>query len=232
MGPTMRDPVRAFCEAAVKAFDLPDPLVEFGSYQVAGQEALGNLRELFPGRAYVGCDMRAGPGVDRVEDVSAPSFRDGEVGTALCFETLEHVFEVRRAFDALARILRPGGVLVASAPFHFHVHAHPDDYWRLTPSAWRRLLQPYALRVVAALGPEKRPHAVLALAVKAPAPPDAEERARRFAADFEARLAGLVRARPLPVRLASAVRALGLSKGERRARAEFHRARITIEPAP
>lgn len=225
----MREPVRAFCQAAALAFDLPEPLVEFGSYRVEGQDALGDLRPLFPGRAYVGCDLRPGPGVDRVEDVSAPTFADGEVGTALCFETLEHVFEVRRAFDALARVLRPGGVLVASAPFDFHVHAHPDDYWRLTPSAWRRLLAPYALRVVAALGPEKRPHTVLALAVKAPAPADAAERARRFVAAFEARLAGLARARPLPLRLGSALRSLLLTKGERRARSERYRARIQVD---
>jgi SAM-dependent methyltransferase len=227
----MRDPVRAFCEAAVRAFDLPDPVVEFGAFQVAGQAGRGDLRALFPGRAYVGCDLRPGPGVDRIEDVSAPTFADGEVGTALCFETLEHVFEVRRAFDALARVLKPGGVLVASAPFHFHVHAHPDDYWRLTPSAWRRLLEPYALRVVAALGTEKRPHGVFALAVKPPAPPDAPERARRFVAEFEARLDGLARARSLPTRLLSAVRACGLSKGERRDRAEYLRARVTIDGA-
>jgi SAM-dependent methyltransferase len=228
----MRAPVRAFCEAAVGAFDLPGPVVEFGAYQVQGQEALGDLRGLFPGRPYVGCDMRPGPGVDRVEDVCAPTFRDGEVGTALCFETVEHVFEVRRAFDALHRVLSPGGVLVASAPFDFHVHAHPDDYWRLTPSAWRRLLAPYALRVVAALGPEKRPHTVLALAVKAPAPADAAERARRFTAAFEARLATLERARPLRSRIGSALRGLVLTKGERRARAERFRARTTIESSP
>jgi SAM-dependent methyltransferase len=229
MGPTMRDPVRAFCQAAAGAFDLPGPVVEFGAYQVAGQEALVDLRGIFPGRSYVGCDLRAGPGVDRVEDVSAPTFADGEAGTVLCFETMEHVFEVRRAFDALHRILRPGGVLVASAPFDFHVHAHPDDYWRLTPSAWRRLLAPYALRVVAGLGPEKRPHTVLALAVKAPVPADAAQRARRFTADFEARLATLERARPLRNRIGSTLRGLVLTKGERRARAERYRARIHVD---
>ena len=37
--------VRALSET----FTLPGPILEIGSYQVAGQESIGNLRELFPG---------------------------------------------------------------------------------------------------------------------------------------------------------------------------------------
>ena len=44
-----------------------------------------------------------GPGVDRVEDVSAINEPDGSAGTVLCTETFEHVFEVRRAFDEAAK---------------------------------------------------------------------------------------------------------------------------------
>lgn len=225
----MRAPVRAFAEAAAAAFPGQGPVVEFGAYRVAGQERLADVRASFPGRPYLGCDLRAGPGVDRVEDVSAPTFSDGSLGTVVCLETLEHVFEVRRAFDALFRVLAPGGVLIASAPFHFHIHAHPDDYWRLTPSAWRRLLEPYALRLVGALGPEKRPHTVLALAVKPPAPPDARARAQRLIADLGERLAALGRQRPDRGPWA-ALRRLGLSKGERLDRAEALSARFTLDP--
>jgi hypothetical protein len=40
--------------ATVQAFDLPGPIVEIGSYQVAGQEAVADLRRLFPGKSYLG----------------------------------------------------------------------------------------------------------------------------------------------------------------------------------
>ena len=52
-------------------------MYEFGSFQVEGQEGYANLRGMFPGKVYVGCDMRPGPGVDRVEDVSAINEPDG-----------------------------------------------------------------------------------------------------------------------------------------------------------
>lgn len=225
----MRAPVRAFVEAVAEALPCPGPVVEFGAYRVEGQEALADLRPLFPGRPYLGVDLRAGPGVDRVEDVSAPSFAPGSLGTVLCLETLEHVFEVRRAFDALHRILAPGGLLIASAPFAFHVHAHPDDYWRLTPSAWRRLLAPYALSAVGTLGPERNPHSVLALGWKGPLPADARPALARALSGVDRRLAALRAAAPL-TRAARALRGLLLTRGERRARAEALVARFQLEP--
>ena len=36
--------------AVAETFDLPEPILEIGSYQVAGQEGIANLRSLFPGR--------------------------------------------------------------------------------------------------------------------------------------------------------------------------------------
>ena len=135
---------KAFCRLVAETIDCPGPVFEFGSYQVEGQEGYANLRALFPGKEYVGCDMRPGPGVDRVEDVTAIRMADGSAGTVLCIETFEHVFEVRRAFDEVFRILRPGGVFVITSPLNFRIHGYPDDYWRMTPSCLRRMLEPYA----------------------------------------------------------------------------------------
>ena len=67
----MRDHNKTFCRLVAETFDCPGPIFEFGSYQVEGQVEYADLRSLFPGKEYVGCDMRPGPGVDRVEDVSA-----------------------------------------------------------------------------------------------------------------------------------------------------------------
>lgn len=164
----MRANVRAFCELAVEHFQLDAPVYEFGSYQVAGQEDRANLRSLFPGKSYVGCDMRAGPGVDRVEDLAGLKLPDGCAATVLCFDTLEHTFDVHQACREMFRVLRPGGMLLLSAPFHFRIHAYPDDYWRITPSALLRLLDPYGAALVGYQGAAKTPHTVMALAVKRP----------------------------------------------------------------
>src|SRR5215471_18498684 len=66
--------------AVAETFDLPEPIVEIGSYQVPGQEQIAELRGLFPGKEYIGIDVRPGPGVDLVEDVQALTLPDASVG--------------------------------------------------------------------------------------------------------------------------------------------------------
>ena len=181
----MRDHNKAFCRLVAETIDCPGPVFEFGSYQVEGQEDYANLRGLFPGRDYVGCDMRPGPGVDRVEDVSAIRLPDGSAGTVLCIETFEHVFEVRRAFDEVFRILKPGGVFVITSPLNFRIHGYPDDYWRMTPNCLRRMLEPYGARVSGFQGYHAFPHTVMGLGIKAPIPRDCAARVANLVADYE-----------------------------------------------
>ena len=228
----MRDHNKAFCRLVAETFDCPAPVYEFGSYQVAGQEHYADLRGLFPGRPYVGCDLRPGPGVDRVEDVSALTLGDGAAGTALCIETFEHVFEVRRAFDEVFRVLRPGGILVLTSPLNFRIHGYPDDYWRMTPNCLRRLLAPYAGRLVGAQGYSRFPHTVMALAVKAPAPSDFAARAERVAMGYREWLRRAERDLPLARKLRRGLARLYRSRGERHQLAAYYRAEFTLDLPP
>ncbi len=228
----MREHNRLFCRAVAERLDCPGPVVEFGAFQVPGEEAIADLRGLFPGREYVGCDLRTGTGVDRLEDVSAPTFAPGSVGTVVCLETLEHVFEVRRAFDAIHAILAPGGAFVMTSPFDFRIHAHPEDYWRMTPECLRRMLGPYGARLVAAQGVPSRPHTVMAVAVKAPVTP-----AMRAALDgvlprYRELVLSARAARPFRVRARERLSRLYRSKGERRKIARFAVVEGHVEDGP
>ena len=49
-------------------------------------------------------------------DLRALPFGDGEFEAIACFEALTHLAEPERALDELRRVLRPGGLLLASAP--------------------------------------------------------------------------------------------------------------------
>jgi SAM-dependent methyltransferase len=223
----MRPHNHAFVQAAARHFDCPGPVVEFGAFQVEGQLDIADLRGLFPGKPYLGCDMRPGLGVDRVEDVTAPSFPDHAAGTVLCVETFEHVFHVWKAFEQVFRILRPGGVFLLTSPFHFHIHGYPDDYWRMTPSCLRRMLEPFGARVVGSQGHETTPHTVMSLAVKDPVPADFHERAEAMVAWYNAWLAG----RPAqPVK--RAVKGLFRSKSERAQIRDYDTARFHIDTNP
>lgn len=167
--------LRGVARALIESFELPGPVVEVGSYQVAGQEELIDLRGLLTGRAYTGLDFRPGPGVDLVADVEALPLADRSVGTVLAFSVFEHVRRFWVGFDEVYRVLRPDGVFLVCTPFYFHVHAYPHDYWRFTPEAFETLLERYPTRVLGWHGPERRPLNVWAAAFREQARVPTEE---------------------------------------------------------
>ncbi len=167
MNPFLRGVVRAMSES----FDLPEPILEIGSYLVKGQEEVADLRPLFPNREYVGLDNRPGPGVDVVGDVEALPHLDQSVGTVVAVSTFEHVPHFWKAFAEVARVLKPGGAFLIASPFHFHIHDYPSDYWRFTPEALQLLLQDYPSKIVGWHGPDTRPSNVWSLAFRDGRPP-------------------------------------------------------------
>lgn len=223
----MREHVRDFIAAAAECFPTRGAVYEFGSYQVEEQGAGADLRTLFPDRPYVGCDMRPGPGVDRVEDISRLSLDDDSAATIICVETLEHVFETRRAVDEMVRVLAPGGMVLISMPFHFRIHGYPDDYWRITPSCLTRLLEPLAATIIGSQGPEATPNTVYAVGFKAPAPASFVADAARFVEGFQARLDER-RALAPHKRARRAWRWLFSTKAERRRVSKYYEARFAI----
>jgi SAM-dependent methyltransferase len=157
--------------AAFETFALPGPVLEVGSYQVAGQEAISDLRGYFPDTPYVGLDLREGPGVDVVGSVEELPYESGSFGTVIALSTFEHVERFWRGFDEVRRVLRPDGVFLVSCPFYFHIHSYPSDYWRFTPEAFKLLLAPYPNKIIGWHGPVDQPGNVWGLAFREEHPP-------------------------------------------------------------
>lgn len=184
----MHQLINYFVQAAAAELPLTDPVVEIGSFQVAGQEAMADLRPYFRGVEYIGTDMRPGPGVDRVEDVHHLSFADNSIGTILMLETLEHVANPMQALAEVRRVLRGNGTLILSTPFSWEIHNYPNDYWRLTPEAYNVLLEPIGPRLIGSIGPSKEPSTVLGVAFAGGDAAVLEPRCAALVARFKAEL--------------------------------------------
>jgi SAM-dependent methyltransferase len=178
--------LRGLVRAVAETFALPGPILEVGSYRVPGQEDLADLRPLFPGREYVGLDVRLGPGVDVIGDVEELPYPDGSVGTVLALSTFEHVRRFWRGFAEVHRVLRSDGALLVACPFYFHIHEYPDDYWRFTPGALEMLLEPYPSKVLGWHGPETRPANVWSLAFREDRGPVTAEEYAQYQARMKA----------------------------------------------
>ena len=77
------------------------------------------------GSEYLGHDVPGGSVVDGVrhEDALALSFPDASLDVIVSQDVLEHVPDIDPAVAEAARVLRPGGRLFLSVPFHAHADA-------------------------------------------------------------------------------------------------------------
>lgn len=165
----MRPHIRDFIDKCSKALPIADPIVEIGSKRFPAQEKLANLRTIFAGRDFVGCDMELGPGVDRIENLESLSFKDGEVGTFILCDTLEHVRDIDKAMAELSRCLDPHhGILIATSVMLFPVHGFPNDYWRFTPEGFRQLGRQFGWVATFYGGDPNLPHTVVMVASHKP----------------------------------------------------------------
>lgn len=166
----MRPSIKDLVALAAASLPVGEPIYEFGAVQVAGQEGFADLRPLFPGRRYVGADLRPGLGVDVLLDLHTLDLPKESVGTALCLDTLEHVEDPRRALAEIHRVLGPQGWVLISSVMNFPIHDYPDDYWRFTPSAFQSILKPFPSVKVGFAGPAAFPHTVVGVGKKGESP--------------------------------------------------------------
>ena len=162
----MRELIKEFISLIAQSLPMKEPIYEFGSLQVPGQEGFADLRPLFPNKQYIGCDAEGGPGVDRILNLHSIALSSESVGTVLCFDTLEHVEYPHVALREVERILYPGGIAVISSVMNHHIHNYPFDYWRFTPEGFKSLLKPFPNSFVGYGGDKHFPHTVVGIGFK------------------------------------------------------------------
>lgn len=84
-------------------------------------------------RTYVGADVTEGGRVDVVlRPGAAWPFADHSFDSILCTQVMEHVADLDFVMNELARVLRPGGLLIVSVPFVYNEHGIPYDFRRFS----------------------------------------------------------------------------------------------------
>jgi SAM-dependent methyltransferase len=93
---------------------------------------------IFRARRYIKFDIKP-PKAGVQADLLALPFRRASFDLVLCLNVLEHVYDLQTAMAEMHSVLKPGGKLIAYTPFLFPLHDIPEDYWRPTEWALRRL---------------------------------------------------------------------------------------------
>lgn len=66
---------------------------------------------------------------------------DASFDSALCTAVLEHLEEPEQALRECRRVLKPGGVAIYAAPFIWHLHEEPRDFFRYSKFGLKHLFE-------------------------------------------------------------------------------------------
>src|SRR5258707_986493 len=118
---------------------------------------MGQYRTLFAHCDYKAHDFGQEPQtighytpLDYESDILAIPVADASFDAILCTEVIEHVPEPIKAIQEMTRILRPGGVILLSAPLGCLLHQEPYIYYGgYTPYWYRRFLGQAGCDVIA-----------------------------------------------------------------------------------
>ena len=108
-------------------------VIEIGSRNYGSTQ---DFRSLFPGKDYLGVDLVAGPGVERVVNLEAEPAGDlGTYGLGICCSVLEHSSKPWVLAERLENLIAVDGYLFVSVPWVWRYHPYPDDYFRFSVRA-------------------------------------------------------------------------------------------------
>jgi len=85
---------------------------------------------------------------DVFADCQKLPFSDSVFDTVICTQVLEHVSEPQWLVREIARVMRPGGILLLTAPMLWPLHEEPYDFYRYTRHGLRKLMNAAGLTVV------------------------------------------------------------------------------------
>ncbi|MFN0279629.1 MAG: class I SAM-dependent methyltransferase [Pyrinomonadaceae bacterium] len=81
---------------------------------------------------------------DVAGNAAAMPFADESIDTIICTEVLEHVSDPERAISEFARVMRPDGVIITTAPFFFPIH-DKFDFYRYSDKGLAEMMQRHGL---------------------------------------------------------------------------------------
>lgn len=91
---------------------------------------------------YLNLDLSTKPNI--YSDVTQTPLLEKTMDCVVCTEVLEHLPNPQACADEIHRLLRDGGLVFASTPFFYPVHADPYDFQRFTEDGLRHLFRNFS----------------------------------------------------------------------------------------
>ncbi|MBX2989410.1 MAG: class I SAM-dependent methyltransferase [Bdellovibrionaceae bacterium] len=137
----LRENVRNLIKSAAEHHDKNNLLV----LDIAPQDHAG-VREFFQKAQVKTFDINPMSNADIIGDICKLNVQiaDSTFDFIVCTEVLEHTLDPFSAINELYRILKPGGILLASTPLNFRIHGPLPDCWRFTIHGLKHMLRNFS----------------------------------------------------------------------------------------
>lgn len=123
--------------AALRRLSIQGHVVDLGGDERAAYRALLSKVTTW---TTVNLDTKTQPTL--FHDLENPlPLQDNTYDGALLMNVLEHVYNHRQLVAEAVRVTKKEGTIVIVVPFLFPVHPSPDDFWRFTDRALKRLCE-------------------------------------------------------------------------------------------
>lgn len=122
-------------------------LLEIGCGEKRLQLLLGDLVDEYIGLDHPGC-IHDQSNVDVLASAYETTLESETFDCVLSSAVIEHLEEPGAALKEAARVLKPGGVAIYTAPFFFHLHEEPRDFYRYTKHGLRHLFEQAGFEVI------------------------------------------------------------------------------------
>lgn len=136
--------IREFVQDALASFYVPKGLLlDLGC-------GLRPYQKLYEGNKWqsIAVDIHSTSLADIIADACNLPFYHCTFECILCFEVLEHINNFDRAISEIARLLKPGGILVITWPFIYGMHDIPHDHYRFSEYAMEKNLKRHGLTII------------------------------------------------------------------------------------
>lgn len=102
--------------------------------------------EKYYGTEYSATSGFRGNRADVAGDAERMPFADASVDTILCTEVLEHVKNPEKVIEEFARVLKPNGIIITTAPFFYPIH-DDFDFFRYTDTGIAEIMKRNGLEI-------------------------------------------------------------------------------------